>query len=81
VAVKRYSVPLKTVPRKDNPKEVYYHPDMPEGVVYSARSYDIKGMVCKVEVEESKVISNGVEIDEGNWKTLLEVDDGISNRE
>ena len=66
----RYSVPLKLVPRIDNPNEDYYAPDVNEGLVYTVRHYNTVAMTCKIEVEDTETISNGTVINDTAWNDI-----------
>ena len=68
--VKRYKIPLKLVPRLDDPGSYYYDPDVQIGVAYIVRSFVLEEMTCKIEVYESEEIENGIEIDETDWNIL-----------
>ncbi len=70
MGVKRYKIPLKAVPRQDDPEVDFYAPDIAEGVEYVARCFCIQEMTCKIEVDENEVISNGDEIDYDEWQSL-----------
>ena len=63
MATKYYSIPLIFKPRIDNPKENFRHPEVSKGLTYNVRHFNSEKMLCKIEVEESEIINNGIEID------------------